>query len=529
MALHYIPILATTIVLVYFSHLFLKHLANRSRRRAFAISHHCAPVPAWPSRDPSPLGLDVLYGNLRAFRDHTLLTRFQHALSTYSPPGSRTIALKIFGGTNFATADARNLQAMLATKFAEWSIGDDRTNEKKGMGRLLGRGVFTTEGEEWKDSRGMLRGAFERKWVEDVSLFERHVAELIEAISVEGKKQEDGLVEVDLQPLFGKLSLDVSTEFLFGESTGTLGTGAKSKEGEAFATAFDYCQNPFMADGMTVWSFLCALVEELTPAYFTSGEFVKYHKVVNDFVDNLISRASAQPPDPTHPTFLSTLSTHDPAPSPLRLRSECLNILLAGRDTTAALLSNLLWSLSRSPTTLAHLRAEIATAFPSSEPPTYAALKSLPYLRAVLNESLRLHPVVPHNVRTATIDTVLPFGGGADGTQPVFISKGTFVMWSTYEMHRRADVWGKDAGEWRPERWLDTEGEKLRPGWSFVPFGGGPRICVGQQFALAEAGYVVVRLLQEFGRLESRDGEPWRERLSITCTGLGGCKVALGR
>ncbi|KAF2804100.1 cytochrome P450 [Mytilinidion resinicola] len=522
MSLHYIPLVATTLALIYLSLLLLKHLATRSRRRTFAVSHHCALAPPWPSTDPTPIGVDILWGNLRAFRAHTLLARFQHGLSTYSPPGSRTVALRILGSTNIVTADPRNLQVMLATKSAEWSIGDDRTNEKKGMGRLLGRGVFTTEGEEWKDSRGMLRGAFERKWVEDVSLFERHVKELIEAIEVEENKEEEGLVEVDLQPLFGKLSLDISTEFLFGESTSTLAAGG-SGEGEAFARAFDYCQNPFMADGMTVWNFLLEVIQELTPAYFTN------------FVDTLISRALTQPPNPTHPTFLSTLSTHDPAPSPLRLRSECLNILLAGRDTTAALLSNLVWSLSRSAPTLTRLRAEIATAFPPSAAvrPSYAALKALPYLRAVLNESLRLHPVVPHNVRTATTDTTLPFGGGAAGTAPVFVAAGSFVMWSTYELHRRADVWGADAGEWRPERWLDGEvgegEEKLRPGWAYLPFGGGPRICVGQQFALAEAGYVVVRLLQEFGRLESRDGEPWREKLSITCTGLGGCRVALGR
>lgn len=72
-------------------------------------------------------------------------------------------------------------------------------------------------------------------------------------------------------------------------------------------------------------------------------------------------------------------------------------------------------------------------------------------------------------------------------------------MYSVYVTHRDTKVYGKDANEFRPERWFEPETRKL--GWSFVPFNGGPRICLGQQFALTEASYVTVRLLQEFGHL----------------------------
>jgi cytochrome P450 len=119
-------------------------------------------------------------------------------------------------------------------------------------------------------------------------------------------------------------------------------------------------------------------------------------------------------------------------------------------------------------------------------------------------------------------DTVLPLGGGEDGQHPLFIPKGTNVGYSPYVMHRRKDIYGPDANEFRPERW-----ETLRPGWEYIPFNGGPRICLGQQYALTEAGYVTARLVQEFATMESRDPGPWVEQLSLTCSSMNGTKVGL--
>ena len=73
---------------------------------------------------------------------------------------------------------------------------------------------------------------------------------------------------------------------------------------------------------------------------------------------------------------------------------------------------------------------------------------------------MRLYPVVPGNARTAVVDTILPLGGGEDGKSPIFIPKGQIVQYSVYAMHRRKDLYGEDAEEFKPERW-DT----YRPGW----------------------------------------------------------------
>lgn len=138
--------------------------------------------------------------------------------------------------------------------------------------------------------------------------------------------------------------------------------------------------------------------------------------------------------------------------------------------------------------------------------------------------ALRLHPVVPRNERQAVRDTVLPCGGGKDGLSPVFVPKGTLVCYNVYAMHRRADIYGPDAEEFRPERWRDGT---LRPKWGFLPFNGGPRICIGQRYALTEVGYVLVRMVQSFEKLESRDPGPWEESLALTLCSRNGARVSL--
>jgi cytochrome P450 len=92
-----------------------------------------------------------------------------------------------------------------------------------------------------------------------------------------------------------------------------------------------------------------------------------------------------------------------------------------------------------------------------------------------------VYPVIPFNGRTAQRDTILPAGGGPDGKSPVFLRKGTVVIYNTYAMHRSTDLWGSDALEFKPERW---ENESKLPS-KFVPFGGGARICPGRESTIS--------------------------------------------
>ncbi|KAF1924654.1 cytochrome P450 [Didymella exigua CBS 183.55] len=472
------------------------------RLRAFAAQHGC--LSAKRRQTPFTFGLCFWYAQIKAIKEHRLLPHMQ---SSFSELECHTRHHYILGTDIYTTEDPENVKAVLATDFSKWSLGRERIDEIRSY---LGMGIFVNEGAAWKHSREMLRPCFERSVISDTESLERHVQRLFELVPKDGSA-------VDLQPLLHDLSMDMATDLLFGRSTNALDKGQNASEVQAFCDAFDYASNPFEREAFKKWGTITLFL----PDRFNKAK-KKHVKIMQDFVDRIIDAhiAGSRTEGKQRYNFISALL--EATPNRTTIRSELLNILLAGRDTVASLLSNLIWNLPRHPSVLARLRVEIEQAV-GSNAPTYEQLKDMRFLKAVVSESQRLYPVVPLNSREALEDTLLPRGGGAHESQPVLVPKGSYVAWHMYSMQRRSDLFGADADAFRPERWLEPG---FRPGWAFVPFSGGPRVCIGQSFALTEAMYVVVRLVQGFD-IERRDFDAWREKFSITCTGLNGCKVGL--
>lgn len=394
----------------------------------------------------------------------------------------------------------------------------------------------------------MMRPQFARDQVSDLDLEEEHVQNLMRAIVPNADGWTDTL---DLQVLFFRLTLDSATEFLFGESVDSQLVGLpgyvkdhtrdESQSEEVFAAAFDKGQS------------VLATRSRMQGLYwlYNPKDFKKSCTDCHAFIDHFVRLALSKdlPAEKTPPAdsekgkkekyvFLEALAAE--TRDPIELRSQMLNILLAGRDTTASLIGWVFYSLARDPERYAKLRNIVLEEFGTYSQPrdiTFARLKSCQYLQHVNNEALRLYPVVPVNSRTANKDTTLPRGGGPDGKSPIFVPKGRACDYSVFVMHRRKDLWGADADEFVPERW-----EKRRVGWDFLPvsyipylfacqgpcandsqFNGGPRICIGQQFALTEASYVIVRLLQRFDGMENRDfsGKALHNLTLTSCSGTG--------
>ncbi|KAK6874122.1 Cytochrome P450 52A8 [Candida tropicalis] len=410
-------------------------------------------------------------------------------------PSVGTYVSTIFGTKLLVTKDPENIKALLATQFSDFSLGKRHTLFKP----LLGDGIFTLDGEGWKHSRAMLRPQFAREQVAHVTSLEPHFQLLKKHIL----KNKGGFF--DIQELFFRFTVDSATEFLFGESVHSLKdeTIGYNQDDIDFVGRKDFAESFNKAQE-------CLAIRTLVQDFYylvNNQEFRDCNKSVHKFTNYYVQRALDATPEELEKqsgyVFLYELvkQTRDPNV----LRDQSLNILLAGRDTTAGLLSFAVFELARNPHIWAKLREDVESQFGLGEESrieeiTFESLKRCEYLKAFLNETLRVYPSVPRNFRIATKNTTLPRGGGSDGNSPVLVKKGEAVSYGINSTHLDPVYYGDDAAEFRPERWNEPSTRKL--GWAYLPFNGGPRICLGQQFALTEAGYVLVRLAQSFDTLE---------------------------
>ena len=177
--------------------------------------------------------------------------------------------------------------------------------------------------------------------------------------------------------------------------------------------------------------------------------------------------------------------------------SQAFTFLLAGYETTATALAFCMYCLAANPGAAAKMVAELQASVGGAADATAADVAALPYLDAVFKEALRLYPPAPMTLRVAGEDCVI-------GGYPV--PKGTWLQVDTRTIQRDPEVWGPDAAEFRPERWLD--GSAASDHW--LVFGGGTLLCVGSKFATAEAKITLARLWARFD-FSLAPGVPARE------------------
>jgi cytochrome P450 len=488
----------------------VKPLQNRLKSRRLG----CGPVPVEPKR--WPLGIDVVRRGLQADREQRTP---DFVTARFEAMGRYTWGLSLLGTSNLITAEPRNVQALLATQFDDFIMGSARRTNLK---TVLGRSIFAVDGKAWHSARETMRPLFSRENVSRLELLEQHVKVMLRIIETRNRgltTDSEGRAwssPVSLATLLPCLTMDSATELFLGQSTHSLSamlTEQHQDEEDTFNHAFEHMLG------------ILGTRMRLRNLYWLYGnsELKTCVKTLHNFVDRAMDSADQardQGSSQIRYDFLESLRTRciDRA----EVREQVLGLLAAGRDTTASLIAWVLYCLVRHPRVYERLRRTVLENFGtfstiSHETITFEKLKACGYLQHIMSETLRLHSVVPFNSRCARRDTTLPTGGGLDGTLPVFVPKGTEVNFSTHVLHRRKDLWGEDADEFVPERW-----EKKRPGttWQYVPFNGGPRICIGQQFALTEAGYVLVRMVQRYDVIEGLDIDVERDwhNFTIVCS-----------
>ncbi|OIW28801.1 cytochrome P450 [Coniochaeta ligniaria NRRL 30616] len=499
----------------------IAHLVYTALKRAwkyrtdtlYGRDHGCELPPELPKR--WPLGVDRIKQLWDSNADGRLLAFLCSIAKDYEPRNMLCQYLLI-GPRAHHVLHPTNVEVLLSTNFKDYGLGC----RPAVFSPLLGNGIFTQEGPAWKHSRELLRKQFVRARYQDLRYFHEHVGNLMD-------RMPNG--DIDLQPLFFNLILDIATELLFGRSVYSLRADIdQALDNREFAESFNIAQ-----EGL-------AKRFRLAPFHFMYNPpaFRKACRSVHSFVERYIREhrfmdSASGDWDMAQQGSASWFITQVARESATErdLRDQLLNVLLAGRDTTACCLSWTFRLLVRHSAVMERLRREVKSVMGDLTRPTREQIRRMPFLACVIKESLRLYPPVPLNNREAVKTTLLPTGGGPDGTSPIMVRKGEMVVFSQYVNSRKKNIFGQDADSFRPERW--ETGELADVGWGYFPFIGGPRQCLGEDFALMEVSYTVVRLLQTFSRIELPVGqqiEPVgteRQVLTLVLSSADGCKVTI--
>ncbi|CAG8977173.1 hypothetical protein HYALB_00003394 [Hymenoscyphus albidus] len=470
------------------------------RDTASGRQHGCQPPPSLVKR--WPLGIEWLRKIWLFNAEGRLLDFFVSVAKEYEPINNVSQNL-LLGPRAFHVMCPANVESVLATDFHDYGFGPRR----EVFDPLLGNGIFTQDGAPWKHSRELLRKQFVRAQYRNLDNFREHVDNLIAQIPFD--------TVVDLQPLFFSFTLDTTTALLFGTSTYSLRAGVNQEtENKVFADSFSIAQG-----GLSNRFRIIPFHKLYRPKWFREA-CSNVHRFVDKYIEEDMSKSNE---DENQNGFIAQVAKESATKKDLR--DQLLNVLLAGRDTTACCLSWTFRLLIRNDMVMEKLRKEISSIMDSSAHPTREQIKRMPYLSCVIKESLRLYPPVPSNNRTAIRTTRLPTGGGSDGKSPILVRKGEMVTYGQYVISRLESVFGEDASEFHPERW--ENGRLADVGYAYFPFSGGPRQCLGEDFALMEISYTIVRMLQVFPvmSMPRNDLGSERQKLTLVLSAEDGCKV----
>lgn len=337
-----------------------------------------------------------------------------------------------------------------------------------GLSLLMGNGVLTSEGELWRHQRKLLAPSFQPRHV-------AHYGDTMVELAQQRVASLRGKDEVDMQVEMLGLTLEVVLHTLFDSKS-------DSVEDLAFVgKALERLTKEFERLMFTAW----AMVPQSVPL----GPRPRIRRVraeLDECIYRIIrGRKSAAGDDLLSRMLAASEGNGDiDGMSDSQMRDEVVTIFLAGHETSADVLSCAFYLLGKSPEVTARLRDEVDRVL-GQRRATVNDLPALTYTNAVVKETMRLYPPVWAIARqVATRCTVAG----------VELEPGEQVLLPQWVVHRDPR-WFRDPTEFRPERWLDGQTRDL-PAFAYYPFGGGPRVCIGNHFAMVEIVLVLATLLQ---------------------------------
>jgi cytochrome P450 len=380
----------------------------------------------------------------------TLFARHGDAFSVYSPAVQRQVCV-------FSHPD--HVRHVLVTHHARYTkgIGIERVRI------LLGNGIMVSEGDLWRSQRKMIQPAFHRSVISNMLI---HVERANDNLATRWRKAAEQSAAVNLTQDMSEVTLEIVLRALFGER---------------YETLVDGTQNP------------CAILTDETERNRT---FAYRFRALTSLLKTEVEWRRATSYDGLDLGRLLMESRDRKSNEPMaerQLLDEIMTLIVAGHETTASALNWLWYLLSQNNGAEARLHAELDSHSPGdSDRPD---ISQVPYTTAVIEETLRLYPPGWMLTRRSIV---------ADRIGDYSMPSGTDVLISPYLVHRHPAFW-TNADDFQPERFTTSDARLER--FAYLPFGLGPRACIGDQFAMAEMQLHVARLAREF-RLQFDDRGP---------------------
>ncbi|CAN1765621.1 Protein LUTEIN DEFICIENT 5, chloroplastic [Linum perenne] len=362
---------------------------------------------------------------------------------------------------------------------------------------VMGKGLIPADGEIWRVRRRTVVPALHQKYVAAmIGLFGAGTDRLCQTLDKAASDGED----VEMESLFSRLTLDIIGKAVFNYDFDSLNndTGIVEAVYTVLREAEDRSVAPIPTWEIPIWKDISPRQKKVNAALgLVNGTLDELIAICKRMVDEEELQFHEEYMNEQDPSILHFLLAGGDDVTSKQLRDDLMTMLIAGHETSAAVLTWTFYLLSKEPSAVAKLQNEVDAVL-GDRFPTIEDMKKLKYTTRVINEvkeclktaSLRLYPQPPVLIRRSIDNDML-------GKYP--IKKGEDIFISVWNLHRSPHHW-QDADKFNPERWpLDGPNpNETNQNFSYLPFGGGPRKCVGDMFATFETVVAVAMLIRRF-------------------------------